>query len=293
MDIKKTKGEKIFNVFNIIILGALAISTVYPFIYMVSISLSTAAEASRDGFHLWPGEISLTAYKMVFTNPEILWGYINTVGRTVIGTFLTVIVTCMCAYPLSKKHLPHRSLITFIIMFTMLFNGGLIPAYLLVKNLGMIDSYLVYILPMLTAAFNIIIVKNFFQSIPESLAESASMDGASDYYILFRIYMPLSKPVLATITLWTAVANWNMWFDALLYINTEKKLTLQMFLRRIVIEGSTEMIQKGVVNPDMASFTPATIQAATVIVTILPILLFYPFIQKYFVKGIMLGGVKG
>jgi putative aldouronate transport system permease protein len=290
---KRTSGEKVFNVFNIIILSALAISTLYPFVYMATISLSTAAEASRDGFHLWPGEISLTAYKMVFTNPEILLGYINTVGRTVIGTFLTVIVTCMCAYPLSKKHLPHRSLITFIIMFTMLFNGGLVPAYLLVKNLGMIDSYLVYILPPLTAAFNIIIVKNFFQSIPQSLAVSAQIDGASDYYILFKIYMPLSKPVLATITLWTAVTHWNMWFDALLYINSESKLTLQMFLRRIVIEGSTEMIQKGIVNPDMMSFTPETIKAATVVVTILPILLFYPFIQKYFVKGIMLGGVKG
>jgi putative aldouronate transport system permease protein len=145
----------------------------------------------------------------------------------------------------------------------------------------------------LTAAFNIIIVKNFFQSIPQSLAESAQIDGASDYYILFKIYMPLSKPVLATITLWTAVTHWNMWFDALLYINSESKLTLQMFLRRIVIEGSTEMIQKGIVNPDMMSFTPETIKAATVVVTILPILLFYPFIQKYFVKGIMLGGVKG
>lgn len=289
----QTKGEKIFNVFNIIILSCLGVCSLYPFLYILTLSFSTAAEASRSGFHLWPGEVSFTAYKMVFTNPEILIGYLNTVGRTVVGTILTVIVTCMAAYPLSKKHLPHRGLITFIIMFTMLFSGGLIPAFLLIKNLDMIDSYLVYILPSLTSAFSIIIVKNYFQSIPESMAESAAMDGASDFYTLFKIYMPLSKPVLATITLWTAIAHWNMWFDALIYMNSESKLTLQLFLRRIVVEGSTAMVEKGLVNPDMASFTPETIKAATVIVTILPILLLYPFLQKYFLKGIMLGGVKG
>ena len=230
---------------------------------------------------------------MVLSNPNILTGYLNTLFRTIVGTFLTVLTTCMFAYPLSKKDLPHRSLITFLVLFTMLFGGGLVPTYLLIRDLRLIDSLWVYVLPGLTSAFNIIIVRNFFQSIPESLRESASIDGASDVRILFQIYMPLSKPVLATVSLWTAVAHWNAWFDALLYINSESKQVLQMFLRRIVIENSTQLIEKGLVNPEVTQFTPETIKAATVIVTILPILLVYPFVQRYFVKGIMLGSVKG
>lgn len=230
---------------------------------------------------------------MVLSNPNILTGYLNTLFRTIVGTFLTVLTTCMFAYPLSKKDLPHRSLITFLVLFTMLFGGGLVPTYLLIRNIRLIDSLWVYVLPGLTSAFNIIIVRNFFQSIPESLRESASIDGASDVRILFQIYMPLSKPVLATVSLWTAVAHWNAWFDALLYINSESKQVLQMFLRRIVIENSTQLIEKGLVNPEVTQFTPETIKAATVIVTILPILLVYPFVQRYFVKGIMLGSVKG
>jgi putative aldouronate transport system permease protein len=288
-----SRGEKIFGVINVMLLTLLAFASLYPFIYTVSISLSTAAEANRDGFHIWPGEVTLSAYKMVFSNPNLLTGYMNTLFRTIVGTILSIIFTCLCAYPLSKKSLPHRGMFTFIIMFTMLFGGGIIPAYLLIKNIDLINNIWVYVIPGLTGAFNVIIVKNFFESIPESLSESASIDGAGDFYILFNIYMPLSKPVLATVTLWTAVGHWNAWFDALIYVNDENKQVLMTFLRRIVIEGSTQMMEKGVVNPDMTTFTPETIKAATVIVTILPILILYPFLQKYFVKGIMLGGVKG
>lgn len=288
-----SKGERIFGVINVMLLTLLCFASLYPFIYTLTISFSTAAEANREGFHIWPKEVTLTAYKMVFSNPNLLTGYMNTLFRTVVGTLLTVIFTCLCAYPLSKKNLPHRGMFTFIIMFTMIFGGGIIPAYLLIKNIGLINNIWVYVIPMLTGAFNVIIVKNFFESIPESLHESASIDGAGEFYILFNIYMPLSKPVLATITLWTAVSHWNAWFDALIYVNDENKQVLMTFLRRIVIEGSTQMMEKGLVNPDMANFTPDTIKAATVIVTILPILIVYPFLQKYFVKGIMLGGVKG
>lgn len=290
---KMSRGEKIFNIVNILLLTLLCFASLYPFIYTLSISLSTAAEANRDGFHVWPKEVTLTAYKMVFSNPNLLTGYANTLFRTIVGTVLTVIFTCLCAYPLSKKNLQHRGTFIFIIMFTMLFGGGIIPTYLLIQKVGLINSIWVYVIPMLVGAFNIILVKNFFESIPESLHESASIDGAGEFYILFKIYMPLSKPVLATITLWTAVTHWNAWFDALIYVNDENKQVLMTFLRRIVIEGSTQMMEKGIVNPDMSSFTPETIKAASVIVTILPILIFYPFVQKHFVKGIMLGGVKG
>lgn len=293
MVVQRSRAEKIFNSFNVILLGVLGVLALYPFVYTVSISLSTAAEASRDGLHLYPREVSLTAYKMVFSNPEILTGYANTLFRTIVGTFMTIVMTSVCAYPLSKKQLPHRGLFMFVILFTMLFGGGLVPTYLLINNLGLFDSVWVYVVPLMLQAFNVIIIKNFFQSIPDSLAESASMDGASDVRTLFEIYMPLSKPVLATVALWTAVAHWNMWFDAMIYISSPEKMVMQAFLREIVIESSTQLIEKGLINPDTTQFTPDTIKAATVIVTILPILLVYPFIQKYFIKGIMLGSVKG
>jgi putative aldouronate transport system permease protein len=160
------------------------------------------------------------------------------------------------------------------------------------KSLHLVNNRLVFVLPGLVSAFNVLIMKSFFQSIPESLAESAKIDGAGEFAILFRIYLPLSTPILATVGLWTAVAHWNSWFDGLLYITDNGKQVLQVLLQRIVIENSTEMIEKGIINPDVLSFTPETIKAATVVVTILPVLLVYPFVQKYFVKGIMLGGVK-
>ena len=290
---RRTTGEEIFNASNIALLGAVGLLALYPFIYTLSMSLSSAAEASRDGLHLVPRDVSLTSYRMVFASPEILTGYANTLFRTVVGTALTLLMTCLCAYPLSKRQLPYRRTLTFGVLFTMLFSGGLVPTYLLIKNVGLIDSIWVYVLPMLTSAFNVIVVKNFFESIPDSLAESAAIDGASDWRTLFQIYIPLSKPVLATVALWTAVIHWNMWFDALIYINTGSKQVMQTLLQRVVIENSTQLIEKGIVNPDITQYTPDTIKAATVIITILPILLVYPFVQRYFVKGIMLGSVKG
>ena len=274
------------------VLGLVALLCLYPFIYTLSISLSSATEASRDGFHFFPKDVSLISYKVVLSNPNILTGYVNTVMRTVVGTVLTLLLTCVAAYPLSRREMPHRSMITFIIVFTMLFNGGMVPGYLLIKKLGMINSMWALVLPSVITAFNVIIVKNFFQSLPESLIESARIDGAGEWTVLLRIYLPLSKPVLATVALWTAVAHWNAWFDALLYITDDKKQVLQTFLQRIVIESSTELMELGISDTSMMEFTSETIKAATIIVTILPIICVYPFVQKYFVKGIMLGGVK-
>lgn len=318
---KRSSGEQVFNIVNIVLLTILAVLTIYPFLYTVSISLSTAQEAARDGMHMVPGNpatlglvlsdlfhlrfsdayndlikygngISLEAYRMVLVNREIIMGYANTLFRTIVGTVLTLLATAMAAYPLSRRNMPFRKRLIFLIMFTMLFSGGLVPSYLLVKSLGLINSIWVYVIPGLVSAFNILIMKNFFQSIPESLYESAVMDGANDFSILFRIYLPLSKPVLATVGLWTAVGQWNSWFDGLLYITDNNKQVLQVTLRRIVIENSTEMVEKGILNPNFMNFTPETIKAATVVVAILPILFAYPFAQKYFVKGTMLGSLK-
>ena len=318
---KRTRGEKTFDAVNMVLLGLLAFLTLYPFLYVLSLSLSGAAEAERSGLHLVPGDpaslweaaksivglqfseagahvrdyasgLSVAAYRMVFANREILVGYGNTLFRTVFGTLLTLLATAMAAYPLSRKDMPKRRTLSFLVLFTILFSGGLVPTYMVMRALDLTNNRLVYILPVMVQGFNVLIMKNFFQSIPESFAESAKIDGANDFSILFRIYLPLSKPILATVGLWTAVFHWNSWFDGLLYVTDNSKQVLQVLLQRIVIENSTEMIEKGIVNPDIMSFTPETIKAATVIVTILPILFVYPFVQKYFVKGIMIGGVK-
>jgi putative aldouronate transport system permease protein len=289
---KLTAGERVFGIGNLLVLGVIGLLCLYPFIYTLSISLSTATEAGRQGFHLFPRDISLASYKMVLTNPNIVRGYVNTLVRTVLGTALTVVACCVAAYPLARKEMPHRALMTFLIVFTMLFSGGMVPGYLLIKKLGLVNSVWALVLPGMLGAFNIVIIKNFFQSLPESLAESARMDGASEWTVLFRIYMPLSKPVLATVALWSAVGHWNAWFDALLYITDDRKQVLQTFLQRIVIESSTQLMELGVTDTSVVQFTTETIKAATIIVTILPIICVYPFVQKYFVKGILLGGVK-
>ncbi|RMH11023.1 MAG: carbohydrate ABC transporter permease [Gammaproteobacteria bacterium] len=289
---RMSPGEKIFQAVNYLILALIGMMAIYPFVYMVVLSVSTAAEAARGGLNLYPRDITLTAYRMVFGNPEILTGYFNTILRTVFGTIATLIMTCLCAYPLSRAHMPHRKALTFLVIFTMLFSGGIVPTYLLIKGIGLIDNRLVYILPVMLTGFNVIVVKNFFERVPNSMAEAARIDGASEFRVLFQIFIPLSKPVLATVGLWTAVLHWNMWLDAMLYITSNSKQVMQTFLQRIVIDDSVEMIEKGIPNPDLLAYTPDTIKAATVVITILPMLLLYPFLQRYFIKGIQLGGVK-
>ena len=224
-----------------------------------------------------------------------------TVGRVIVGTAWTLLVTALAAYPLSFQELPFRRLIMAYILFTMLFGGGLIPGYLLRKSLGLINRYAVMILPGV-GAWNIIIMRNFFMSIPGEIQESAKLDGASELGVFWRIIMPLSKPVLATIALWSAVGHWNAYFDVLIYITDRLKYTLQIILRRVLLEGelgSMDMVGPGgVQQPEDVSRvrevpTSETLKAALLIVCTVPILLVYPFVQRYFVKGIMLGSVKG
>jgi len=287
---KPSKTETAFNVTNIFILGAIALLALYPFVYVLSISLSTPAEAQRTGLHLYPREVSLAAYLQVLRNKNLQMAFLNSVIRTVAGTLLTVLMTCLVAYPLARKDLPHRSMFIFIFLFTMLFGGGMVPTYLLVRGLGLIDTLWALILPLVVQVFSIIIVKNFFQALPQALGESARVDGAGEWTILFRLYIPLSKPVLATVALWSAVAHWNSWFDAMIYINSPRKQVLQTLLQRIVSETSVQMRNMGL--DKVTEVTPETIKAATVIIIIVPIILVYPFLQKHFTKGIILGAVK-
>ncbi|PZM66664.1 carbohydrate ABC transporter permease [Paenibacillus dendritiformis] len=292
---KKSIGEKVFDTANVVFLILFSITAVYPFLNVMSVSFSTSSAANAYGLKLWPQEVSLDGYRAVFANKLIWTGYYNTIFRTVLGTFLNVIFSVMCAYPLSKKYLPHRNLFTAFIVFTMFFSGGLIPNYLLIKELGLLDSRWSLILPGLIAAFTMIIVRNYFMSLPEEVEESARIDGANDMRILFSIVLPMSMPIIATISLWYAVAHWNAWFDSLLYISDPNKAVLGNVLRKIVIEGSSQFQQfdQGFNQNGQATVTPDIIKAATIMVATVPIICVYPFVQKYFVKGVIVGSLKG
>ncbi|MBG9793047.1 ABC transporter permease [Paenibacillus dendritiformis] len=292
---KKSIGEKVFDTVNVAFLILFSITAVYPFLNVMSISFSTSSAANAYGLKLWPQEVSLDGYRAVFANKLIWTGYYNTIFRTVLGTFLNVIFSVMCAYPLSKKYLPHRNLFTAFIVFTMFFSGGLIPNYLLIKELGLLDSRWSLILPGLIAAFTMIIVRNYFMSLPEEVEESARIDGANDMRILFSIVLPMSMPIIATISLWYAVAHWNAWFDSLLYISDPNKAVLGNVLRKIVIEGSSQFQQfdQGFNQNGQTAVTPDIIKAATIMVATVPIICVYPFVQKYFVKGVIVGSLKG
>ncbi|MDF2835312.1 MAG: binding-protein-dependent transport system inner rane component [Paenibacillus sp.] len=272
-------------------ISILCISTIYPFIHVASVSLSSPSEAGRFGFHLYPKDIDFFAWKQVLSQTKIWTGFGNSVFRTVVGTFLSLVAMSLCAYPLSRKYLPHRSFYTMVILFTMFFGGGTIPTFLLIKELELMNSVWVYIVPGLIPTFSMLVLRNFFMAIPAELEESAKIDGANDIRILFGIILPLSKPVLATLALWSAVGHWNSWFDAVLYISDADKQVLQFFLREIVITNTdAETFGRTVVGN--FKYGPA-IKAATIIFAALPILIVYPFLQKYFVKGTMIGSLKG
>ncbi|WP_233354832.1 carbohydrate ABC transporter permease [Paenibacillus sp. JZ16] len=284
-----TKGEKIFQGFLIVGIMLLCLVMVYPFLHVLSISLSTPAEALRPGIHLYPKEISLFAWKRVLTTDSIWGAFGITVFRTVVGTLLSLVFMCMAAYPLSRKYLPHRGFYTTFIIITMFFSGGLIPTYLLIKSLGLINSVWVYIIPGLVSTFSLIILRNFFMTIPNELEDSAKMDGANDIRILVQIVVPLSAPVLATLALWAAVAHWNNWFDAMLYMQDKTKITLQLLLRRLVIANMADPMMPVPTEEE----DPEMVKAAIIMFTALPILVVYPFLQRYFVKGVMVGSIKG
>lgn len=289
---RMTTGEKIFQVFNYIFLVLLCIAMIYPFVHVTALSLTASDIVIRPGIHLYPEKFSSEAYVKIVQDRGMWLGLANSVGRTVVGTILSLAFMSMGAYAISKTYLPHRTFWTMFMFFTMFFSGGLIPTYLLMKNLGLVDSYLIYILPLLVGTFSLIILRNFFMNISHEIEESAKMDGANDIAVLIRIIIPMSKPILATLALWHAVGHWNSWFDALIYINTEWKLVLQIYLRRIVIESEVELLQR-IQQGGAAVVNPINLKAAVLMVSTLPILVVYPFLQKYFATGIMIGSIKG
>ena len=291
--IKRGKPEIAFSIFNYIFFTLLCIVMVYPFWHVIMMSLSSVEATAKGGVFLWPKGFNLETYAKVFNDPSIWSGYFTTILVTLSGTFFGTLFTATTAYPLSKKYLPFSKAMLLLVLFTMLFSGGMIPGYLLMKNLGLIDNRLSLILPGLVSAYNVIIMKSFFQSLPESLEESAKIDGATEVTVFWKIILPLSKATIATIALFTAVGYWNDYFSTVLYINTKERWALQAVLRYMLTNTNQAMQSAGVSVAAATNVTAATIKSASVVVATVPILCVYPFVQKYFVKGVMIGGVKG
>ena len=282
-------GGKVFDVFNYALLALVAFVTLYPFLYVIFASLSDPVQLMGNSAPLWkPLGFSLAAYKKVFSNSSIYIGYANTIFYVVVGTTVNIIMTCIAAYVLSRKQFMLRRFFTLMFIFTMYFNGGLIPNYLLIKGLHLIDNRLALILPGAISTFNLMIMITGFEGIPKSLEESARIDGAGDWTILFRIIMPLAKPTIMVILLYYAVGHWNAWFNAMIYIRDASKRPLQLFLRDILTRNQMGAMTGQTDIEDVGQ----TIKYATILVSTAPILCIYPFIQKYFVKGVMIGAVK-
>ena len=290
--IKRTLGEKIFDTFNVIFLGLICFTFIYPFWYLFATSIADSSKQAMSQIWFLPQYFSLDSYKNVLSSKFVYLGFMWSIIRTVLGTAVALLLSYHFAYALSKRYLPNRNFWTLILVFTMFFSGGMVPNFLLIKDLGMMNSIWSLILPGCISAYNITIMRNFLMSIPDSLEESAHIDGANDLTILYRIFVPLSMPILATVGLWDAVGHWNAWFDAMIYITTPEKQVLQVTLRRIVLEGSNSLVNL-YGEEVQVTMTPETIKAAVTMVTTLPILIVYPFIQKNFVKGVMVGSLKG
>ena len=288
--IKRSRGEEIFNVFNITFLTLLMIVCLYPFWYVVCASFSRSTLLmSHTGALFKPMGFSLAAYKNVFENDSIWIGYGNTIFYVVVGTVLNIIMTVLGAYFLSRKNVPGQSIILMMIMFTMYFSGGMIPGFLNIQSLGLYDNRLALILPGSISNFNLIIMRTGMAAIDASMEESARLDGANHFTILFKIMLPLTKATVAVLVLYYGVAHWNSWFNAMIYLEDKMKEPLQLVLRQILIIN--DMSDMGVgEDTEMIS---ETIKHATIIVSTVPILALYPFLQKYFVKGMMVGAVKG
>ena len=291
--IRTSTGEKIFTVFNYTFITVLCLVMLYPFWHVVMQSFSSMEETLKGGMFLYPKGFNIDTYKSVFNNPQVFTGFGTSFMVTIVGTVLGTLLTAMTAYPLSKARLRGGKVMMVLVLFTMIFAAGMIPSFLLVQGLGLLDNRLALILPALVSAYNCIIMKNFFLSIPESLEESARIDGANDIRIFFSIIVPLSKATIATIALFMAVAYWNDYYSTVLYIRSSDKWALQAVLRNMLTNTQQAMAQAGVNVINTSNTNSETIKAGTIVISTVPILVVYPFVQKYFVTGVMIGGVKG
>lgn len=285
-------GERLFDISINLFMVALMAVTLYPFLYVLFASFSNPADLiQHQGLLLMPTGFSLESYKLVFQNPMISIGYINTLIYVAVGTILNLTLTSFAAYALSRKGVRFVGPIMFGIVFTMFFSGGLIPTYLNMKNLGLLDTRWAMILPSAISTWNLLVMRTSFAGIPAALEESARIDGANDFRILFQIFIPVSLPIMAVMTLFYGVGHWNAYMDALIYLRDKDLYPLQLVLQGILITNSTDSMMSTVADVDKG-LIQETIKYATIIVATVPILMLYPFLQRYFVKGVMLGSIK-
>lgn len=289
-DIFNTPAGRAFDVFNFIVMGLFGVITLAPFLYVLAGSFATELEITTRSFFIFPRDFTTEAYRFIFITGTVLESMLRTVGVTIIGTLVQLVFTFSFAYPLSRRNLRGRSLIMKLILFTMLFSGGMIPTFNVVRNLGLLNSYWALILPLAISPFNLIVIINNFKRFPTELIEAAHMDGCSEMGTFLKIVLPLSKPIIATFALFYAVGLWNDFFSALLYITDTSMWTVQIVLRQIMTLSATTMdtAVEGILEVPQTA-----VRFATIIVATFPILCVYPFLQKHFAKGMMVGSIKG
>ncbi|MDQ0110589.1 carbohydrate ABC transporter permease [Paenibacillus harenae] len=292
--VQKNIGDKIFDLFIYVFMTMVAIVTLYPFLNVLAISFNDSVDTVRGGLTIYPREFTLRNYETIFGFEGLITGFKNTVIRTVVGTAIGVVAASMMAYTLSRPDFQARRWMSVVFALTMYFSGGLIPGFLLIKNLGLIGTFYVYIIPALLSVWNVFVIRSYIDGLPYALQESAKIDGANDWTIFWKVILPLCQPVLATIALFIAVGHWNSWFDTYLFNNRNpENTTLQYELMKVLLSTQTGSNYR---DPNaqqaISAVSPESIKMAITIVVTVPILLVYPFLQKYFVKGMTLGAVK-
>jgi putative aldouronate transport system permease protein len=290
---KKLKGYDAFDIALIVIFSLFSLLMIYPIWFVFICSLNGGMDYIAGGIYLLPRKWTIYNYVVVFSNAELWTAYLVTISRTILGTILALVFTTIVAYAMSRKELPFKKAIYIFNIFTMFFSGGLIPFFLIIKLLGLYDTYALYLIPCTYSVYHMIILSNYFAALPEELREAAILDGAGEWRILFTVVVPLSTPVLATVGMWIAIGHWNSFFDSMVYMKSENLMTLQHYLLRVI--NATNIDAGGVTLPDkvVESLTTEVITFASIVVSILPIMFAFPFVSKYFEKGIMVGSVKG
>lgn len=296
-NVKRTRTDKWLDFINAAALTVVILLILYPLVFVVVASLSDPVAIYNDPLRLWPAKINLESYKAVFENKDIWRGFGNSVMYTVVGTLINIVMTTLAAYPLSRRRFYGKSLFTFFFVFTMFFSGGLIPSYLINKQLHLLDTFLVMVLPMAISVYNVVIMRTYFQTnIPQELEESAHVDGCNDFQILYKIVLPLSMPIVAVLLLFYGVGHWNSYFHALVYLQSRDQFPLQLILREILVQNQfKDMVGATMVDEKFSERMAVMegIKYAVVIVSSLPLLVIYPMMSKFFQKGILIGSLKG
>ena len=297
MNVSDMEGRRpsaiLFNVILNLFMVLFGITVLYPFVFLLALSFNQGLDALKGGITLWPRKITLENYKIIFQDSRLLHAVFMSVARTALGTVLAVVVTGYVSYCFTKKRMVGYRLYMTLLIVPMYVNAGMIPTYLTYKAFGLTNTFLVYIIPNLVWAYNILIMRTFFENLPAALEESAMIDGANEFVVFFRIIFPLSMPVVATIALFNAVWHWNTWFDTILLTRKKELETLMSLLAKMLLEQQSNLISDLRNARRVRYMTPTVLRAAMTIVTTLPIVLVYPFLQKYFVRGVLIGGVKG